>query len=78
MGGSGSGGGGFEGGGTAFPGASPPFTAAPRTAGACVSFCGLQRHAGLAVTRGVRYILAGFVRVHDGGATRRAATELFP
>lgn len=66
----------FDGGGTDFVGApSPP---APDGAGGCVLFCGLREHAGRPVTRGVRYILAGFVRVHDDGTTRRRAQALFP
>ena len=66
----------FEGGGTTFVrGETPP---AFRSAGGCVLFCGLRVHAGRPITGGVRYILAGFVRVHDGGATRRRALALFP
>lgn len=79
----------FEGGGTSFYSASSTkshsasssptllFVATPETVGSCVSFCGLQQHGGMSVTAGVRYILAGFVRVHDSGKLRREATDLF-
>jgi hypothetical protein len=67
----------FEGGGTAFLGDEEPLVVSPAEAGGCVSFCGLQRHAGLDVTKGSRYILAGFVRTFDDEKTRNEATAYF-
>ena len=49
--------------------------AAPEREGTMVSFCGLQRHAGRRITRGLRYILAGFVRCPR---LKQAGEALFP
>ena len=68
---------GFEGGGTAFAEVEPCLVVAPRQAGDCVAFCGRQLHAGATVTQGIRYILAGFLRVFDERATSEAAAGLF-
>ena len=69
----------FAGGGTEFLDWSPPFVAAPTMKGCMVSFCGLQRHGGRAITSGTRYILAGFVRVFDEGrVTRKEGNRIFP
>ena len=66
----------FDGGGTEFVDWTPaPFVAAPELEGTMVSFCGLQRHAGRRITRGTRYILAGFVRCPK---LRQAGESLFP
>ena len=53
----------FTGGGTSFSAVDPPVLVAPEKRGAMVSFCGRQPHAGVAITMGTRYILAGFMRV---------------
>jgi hypothetical protein len=53
---------GFEGGGTQF--VHSKVVVAPQVPGTCVLFCGRLWHAGLEITKGTRYILAGFVRVY--------------
>ena len=67
----------FDGGGTEFVDFRPPYIAAPCDCGTMVSFCGLQRHAGKQITRGKRYILAGFVRIDDKGIMKKKGQELF-
>lgn len=67
----------FEGGGTSFEAVEPALVTRPRRAGDLVAFCGQQDHGGVAVRSGARFILAGFVRVHDDRATKDAARELF-
>ena len=67
----------FDGGGTEFVDFRPPYIAAPRDRGTMVSFCGLQRHSGKQITRGKRYILAGFVRIDDKGMMKKKGQELF-
>jgi hypothetical protein len=52
-------------GGTGFAAVMPPLVVRPAFAGTCVSFCGAQPHCGLVIAVGVRYALAGFVRVRD-------------
>jgi hypothetical protein len=69
----------YEGGGTVFVDHRPVFVAAPTEVGTLVSFCGVQRHGGRAITQGIRYILAGFLNVHDeGGVLRKEAEVLYP
>lgn len=62
---------GFVGGGTRFlpsknppPGASNTTLVSPTSVGTAVLFCGRQWHEGVEITKGTRYILAGFVRVY--------------
>ena len=52
----------FQGGGTQF--VHDDLTIAPRIPGTAVLFCGRLWHAGVPITQGTRYILAGFVRVY--------------
>lgn len=52
----------FQGGGTQF--VHSKVTVAPDVPGTCVLFCGRLLHRGLKITKGTRYILAGFVRVY--------------
>ena len=69
----------YKGGGTVFVDHRPVFVAAPTEVGTLVSFCGVQRHGGRAITQGIRYILAGFLNVHDeGGVLRKEAEVLYP
>jgi len=68
----------FDGGGTEFVNFRPPHVAAPKQQGTMVSFCGQMLHAGKQITRGERYILAGFVRVNDSGFLRRIANKMYP
>ena len=49
---------GFDGGGTMFVRSN---TVVRPGAGKCVVFCGRNKHMGIAVTRGTRYIMAGFL-----------------
>eukprot|EP00933_Yihiella_yeosuensis_P014267 TRINITY_DN12847_c7_g1_i1.p1 TRINITY_DN12847_c7_g1~~TRINITY_DN12847_c7_g1_i1.p1 ORF type:complete len:398 (-),score=85.19 TRINITY_DN12847_c7_g1_i1:100-1293(-) len=58
----------FSGGGTLFLDAEPNLRAAPDAAGSAVFFCGRQLHAGIEIQSGLRYILAGFVRVHPSSS----------
>jgi len=51
----------------------------PCCAGVMTSFCGLQLHAGKTITRGTRYILAGFLKVDDvDKKTRQRGEKMFP
>ena len=68
----------YQGGGTAFVDRVPQeYVACPQQVGTLVSFCGKQRHEGRVITKGIRYILAGFLKVHDdGGGMKRRAIDL--
>ena len=66
----------FEGGGTSFSAVEPALVVSP-SQGGLVSFCGRQEHAGVAITRGVRYILAGFMKSDDNGLMRSDIANLF-
>ena len=68
----------YEGGGTVFVDHDPAFVAAPTEVGTLVSFCGVQRHGGRAITKGKRYILAGFLKVHDDNVLGREAEQMYP
>ena len=56
---------GFEGGGTRFENLAGKPVYQPST-GSAIGFNGQNRHSGLPVTKGVRYILAGFLMPADG------------
>ena len=45
-----------------------PYLVNPRNIGTLVSFCGKQRHSGYPITKGVRYVLAGFIQVNNNGS----------
>jgi hypothetical protein len=49
----------------------------PLHAGTMTSFCGLQLHAGKQIVQGVRYILAGFLKV-DNIEIRKLAERFYP
>jgi hypothetical protein len=71
----------YKGGGTTFVEHNPLYIAAPKKAGTMVSFCGKQKHAGNAITSGVRYILAGFVKIRDDKINHlltSMAREMYP
>jgi len=65
----------FEGGGTEFftDDDNKSTIIAPEQKGTMVSFCGQREHAGVEITRGIRYILAGFVKVFDASLLRFTA-----
>lgn len=63
---------GFQGGGTRFEG-SGKVRAPP--AGSAVTFCGQNRHAGLPITAGTRYILAGFIFFGEPGGCQFGGVE---
>jgi hypothetical protein len=67
----------FEGGGTRVAAVEPPLVVRPPEQGSCLSFCGRQPHGGVAVTRGTRYILAGFVRVVDDDLDSGSEEEVY-
>jgi len=67
----------FSGGGTAFHSIEPALLVRPAERGSLVAFCGQNPHSGVAVETGRRCVLAGFVRVHDGGFAKDDASQLF-
>ena len=63
----------FDGGGTFFEHSS--LTARPHTPGMAVGHSGQVLHSGLAVTRGERYILVGFVGWQEGSPYSSVSTR---